>query len=144
MSRLACTSTELFSKPSLLHLLPQFPSHCCCCCGREMRSHSNQEEFLFPQRNRMISEDHVKQVHDTSMRQSITTTLPAVSPECTVGKINGFACVSNFSLPLPPLVCQTFIFPSPRSTSRFAMCICPSAGNYIKSCTTFERANTHS
>lgn len=37
---------------------------------------------------------------------------------------------------------RLFIFPSPRSTSRLAMYICPSKGNRIKSCTMPERANT--
>lgn len=48
----------------------------------------------------MTSEDHVKKVHGTSTRQDVFSALPAV------GKINGLAYVSNFPLPLPPLVCQ--------------------------------------
>jgi len=35
------------------------------------------------------------------------------------------------------------LFPSPRSTNRLATYVCLSKGDYIKPCTTLERANAH-
>lgn len=84
VSSLAYTRTELFSKPShwhCLHLPLQLPSRCYYCCRRKTRSASNMRNFCShrAQGNQMISENHVKQVPDTSMRQSISSMLPAVS-----------------------------------------------------------------
>lgn len=84
------------------------------------------------QRNRMTSEDHVKKVHGTSTRQDVFSALPAV------GKINGLAYVSNFPLPLPPLVCQASSSLPPE-----AMAGWPSTSALLEAAQTrFEGANT--
>lgn len=80
----------------------------------------------------MTSEDHVKKAHGTSTRQNVFSALPAV------GKINGLAYVSNFPLPLPPLICQASSSLPPEAIAGL-----PSTSALLKAAQTrFEGAST--